>query len=1044
MTWNVRLAEGSDRVLGALERMLRSDTREFEETELTADQAETLKRVVDRIDSFRATLGTPVWPEPEGHTGGRLEDPRAFVLDRVPRVLMLDGPRGTGKTTILVTLLGQWREAQARAKRSEASSAEWATRGDLYLWPLDLHPAPAQLSAYAWLIGAFKRLAGWVAEADPRAGKGPSGAVGLEQEHRQLMHGAIRGWSTTQAQLRTADWMLDVEDQVDHWRELGRSWRLFVDHLVQGAVRAGRLGEKGLIVLAVDDLDLHPTQGEEVLQAVRRLWHPRVVFLLTGNSGHLVDSITLSYAEGIHRRAEREWVFRSIFPDEGREQSRDPRRFARELVTKVVPDAARFVTRGLSLEGVFCAELGRPDLAGRIAELLERVTLRAGDRTIRLRELFTDALGLLPRRARGFLLTFRDLRRFADTLDRHARAIPQDPKDHAARPWLEGLLRDLVHWDQPPGVAGEDAVLTVTFEAEVPPATGWAPRSGEAAAGDALQVAWPHVGSPGADGSLDAASIYRRLAALLAVIAPIPDVSAGVQVGEGAVLVRVVARLGSERFLVAWPTCEEPGFLLRAIRALRGKAPESADLAAERLLEVALPAGSDARAVGVGWEQRIGAPEAPVSEPVLALATGLCKPEVGVSRAFAARLVGALVSRARAPATRDAVARAWERTEGDRPLGLTALGAARPGAVEGALRTTYDPLHPYFLGRAIAQAGAGWWVSYPFRGEGRPTLEAMVSVGAYGESSGRVEVCWSFFADRRRSRPHLVAELVSQCLVPPGADVEQGRLRRFVQLVMSDEGEALDYFRFVTSFTYFLQVLPTLGVEARRLLSLVRTGEESLAALPDVRWAPRWPSTRVTLELEIGEGRFSAPAFVLPADDAGRAEVWNLFLQGLLVQLGALPQAPTPAEETVYATLKGDPIHGPPLPTFLDEVLFREWMEAIVGPESPLADPVLARPEQRVEWWAVAFVYGGLVLAEHGPATLFRSKPAWAAIDFPVSDAWFERELVPLLGSRGSDDQATPLGRWRTTARELLTYAVVAGSPGRKRMLGRLQHPPAR
>lgn len=46
-------------------------------------------------------------------------------------------------------------------------------------------------------------------------------------------------------------------------------------------------------VVAIDDADMNPHKSAELIQLVRTLWHPRLAFVMTGDSGLFADMIEI-------------------------------------------------------------------------------------------------------------------------------------------------------------------------------------------------------------------------------------------------------------------------------------------------------------------------------------------------------------------------------------------------------------------------------------------------------------------------------------------------------------------------------------------------------------------------------------------------------------------------------------------------------------------------------------------------------------------------------------------------------------------------------
>src|SRR5262249_21071828 len=115
-----------------------------------------------------------------------LDDPWATVdHNRRHRVIMISGPRGSGKTSFMLTLLAGWRAAwdknwKAIAHKEHDEDAK-CLFGDMALVvrplkPLDFDPLPPDLPLYGWIVEAFRPLVRWLANAgqpESRSGLDP-------------------------------------------------------------------------------------------------------------------------------------------------------------------------------------------------------------------------------------------------------------------------------------------------------------------------------------------------------------------------------------------------------------------------------------------------------------------------------------------------------------------------------------------------------------------------------------------------------------------------------------------------------------------------------------------------------------------------------------------------------------------------------------------------------------------------------------------------------------------------------------------------------
>jgi hypothetical protein len=246
------------------------------------------------------------------------------------RTLMISGPRGSGKTSIMLTLLAGWRaawmdrrelwEAIADSKHQEEAEELFRPMADVVrpLKPLDFDPLPPDLPLYGWIVQAFLPLvecleqdgqAAWEAglERDrhdtmrsrdrlPWSGQSRS----LREQWQDLYQAAVVGWGT--GKLREAfqkdlyDLMLEQGEQHLNWQKLQDKWKRFLDDLFQELDQNPKVfPQGGLLVLPIDDADLQIERDRELIFAVRLLHHPHVVYLLTGDKDNLQENLSLDF-----------------------------------------------------------------------------------------------------------------------------------------------------------------------------------------------------------------------------------------------------------------------------------------------------------------------------------------------------------------------------------------------------------------------------------------------------------------------------------------------------------------------------------------------------------------------------------------------------------------------------------------------------------------------------------------------------------------------------------------------------------------------------
>ena len=230
------------------------------------------------------------------------EAPFANVQERYRRVLLLDGGRGTGKTSILLTLVKRWHAHMAMGERPKNDHKQVAGLGEppthiRVVRVLDFDPLPLGMPILAGIIQALRPLA----EAyDPQFADDDHDEYQkrLLDRWRSLFRVAALGWSAIPNRSGLIEQVLDREEQVQDWQQIADEWQSFVGNVLHRGERfpgASKLPEDAVLVIMIDDVDLQVERVQELLPALRTLYHPRVFFLVAADSLHMIDMLKLDF-----------------------------------------------------------------------------------------------------------------------------------------------------------------------------------------------------------------------------------------------------------------------------------------------------------------------------------------------------------------------------------------------------------------------------------------------------------------------------------------------------------------------------------------------------------------------------------------------------------------------------------------------------------------------------------------------------------------------------------------------------------------------------
>ena len=351
-----------------MRRTLAFDTGALRPEILTNEEKEILRgingllgKMQDRACS-RAERGSrkeSLWANPEE--------------DRRNNVIMIDGVRGAGKTSLLHTVLKGWYCPAffKSEKLSELKKEFEKMRGIVRaLEPIDFDPLPPDLPIYNWIIQAFDPLVrevGGKSELDfTEPPENEEIGDTLRGKYQALHHAAAVGWTTgllrQQLERDGDEFLLWQQQQQMNWQTLRRRWQKFLDKLLQKLETASlndpndRLPKGGIIVLPIDDLDLQSERTRELLLAIRVLRHDRLAYILTGDTDGTDLALKVSFhrdfTRGIKKMSEE-------FLDMIKESAQD---LGPKLRQKTIPSSQIFKIGGLNIEDI---DIWRPPNYGK-------------------------------------------------------------------------------------------------------------------------------------------------------------------------------------------------------------------------------------------------------------------------------------------------------------------------------------------------------------------------------------------------------------------------------------------------------------------------------------------------------------------------------------------------------------------------------------------------------------------------------------------------------------------------------------------------------
>ncbi|MFY0562425.1 hypothetical protein ACN28E_01170 [Archangium lansingense] len=269
----------------------------------------------DQRRAARQTLELLVWIAEAPARGKRPQEDEAQARaatflphidpERRNHVILIDGERGSGKTALLITMLHVLEQPILKQPIKPGTEEFQELLGNakgriVPLEHIDLLPLPEGTNLAMHLTSVLQKVVAAI-EADTEPGYGPTLSAPSERlaqsarrelksrtQWRKLLKSVASGregnLSQRRAHVDPETYAYELEQAGRERLDLDTSFRAFVDALVADYKHWSGAKEEPLFVIAIDDADMNPQLGLELLELIRTLWHPRVAFVLTGDS----------------------------------------------------------------------------------------------------------------------------------------------------------------------------------------------------------------------------------------------------------------------------------------------------------------------------------------------------------------------------------------------------------------------------------------------------------------------------------------------------------------------------------------------------------------------------------------------------------------------------------------------------------------------------------------------------------------------------------------------------------------------------------------
>ena len=328
---------------------LRPEAQPLAEKTWTDSQSQAYREIVRWLED--AVDGLARQP-----TDGAKQAYRMHVGHQVSRVGMLSGGRGTGKTSLLLSLVastspGFGVEGPDPADGDLAKRVRKLRGRLVWLTPLDMESLPGPTNLLAAILSrvdlAFPSRAG-----RERAGILDVNSVDEEAQVRldRLRNDIALAWrGQLPRELQPEEYVLEVGRTETARLEVNQRLGEVLDDLAASKLWPGEI-EDPLFVLPVDDVDLNPYRCLDLLQLLRMICTPRLFALVLGDSwiAEVVSNVTLAgHWSHLAKGAGRE----RLISIPAAEVAGIVGSTAANVIRKLLPPAQRVKLEGMNLDG---------------------------------------------------------------------------------------------------------------------------------------------------------------------------------------------------------------------------------------------------------------------------------------------------------------------------------------------------------------------------------------------------------------------------------------------------------------------------------------------------------------------------------------------------------------------------------------------------------------------------------------------------------------------------------------------------------------------
>jgi len=409
---------------------------------------------------------------------------KRYERARPSQVILFDAGRGAGKSSLLFSLcehartawLDRWTRRQLADERARATNGEPShVQAGVLEWcfplrVLDMHPLPAARPLIAYLFTLFDELRRQLLDSSEADHAPPlwmnntskdSARQRLDRAWRTLAQAANsyghQGARSAEDDAVSAG--LELIDEARAAWTLNEHFYRFAEELCSMLGAQFGLHQPALLLVPIDDADMNLQRSVECIELLRSLYHPQVIFVLTGHSDLFITQL-------------RERTLEQLRFLDSPDAHHYARKYAFELYDRVIPPSHRCEIKPMDFSSRLIARLDVDRAQQSISELLSGREMPASQLAGIVPHLLTEDWSQQPPRRVGKRLAaaLPDRLRGLLNLLLALRALPRDTSPERAR-----INEALTIWEH-----ATNSMLSQEERAALEDVTRWLyPESGE-------------------------------------------------------------------------------------------------------------------------------------------------------------------------------------------------------------------------------------------------------------------------------------------------------------------------------------------------------------------------------------------------------------------------------------------------------------------------------------------------------------------------------------------------------------------------------------